>query len=159
MGKALTIVEKYHLLTHAVELGAMDDDLTKQILDDMIKRTRPIDADGPEHLMNKSLQTYLGCAIDCGIDWIRRFPSVMREGTEGSWIHGTFDRCSTRFTDAAMDLVCYFDVTKENTSNFEQDYLQPTIRFFTCLVDNRLKFLTSSPRRIQAGAGDFALTQ
>ena len=30
MEKALTIIGKYHLLTHAVELGAMDDDLTKQ---------------------------------------------------------------------------------------------------------------------------------
>lgn len=158
MEEALTILGKYHLLTHAVELGASDDGLTKQMLDSMIKETRRISADGPDQLMNEFLQTYLGCAIDCGIDWIRRFPSVMREGTEGSWIHGTFDRYSTRFTDAAVDLLRYLDITKENTSNFEQDYLQPTIRFFTCLVDNRLKFLTSSPRRIQAGAGDFALT-
>jgi hypothetical protein len=155
--KASSIIEKYDLQTQSEELGTGVDEFTKKVMEDIVK--------GMSHsrvargLTNTFLQTLLGSAIDCGIDWIRRFPSVMRKGTERSWVHGTFDCYNTKFTDAAIELLSYFGIAKDNTPDFDQNYLQQSVRFLTCITDCRLKFLTVTPRRIQARAGDFAITQ
>jgi len=103
---------------------------------------------------------FLGSAIDCGVDWIRQFPDRMaNEAKVGAWSHGQFNGFDTGFTDAALDLLSYLDVTKEASPNFDVEFLQPVIRFFTCITDHRLKFPAVMPRRIcMSATGDFAFT-
>jgi hypothetical protein len=103
---------------------------------------------------------FLGSAIDCGIDWIRRFPDHMAdEAKSGAWSHGQFNGFDTAFMDAALDLLSYLGITKKMSPNFDVAFLQPVIRFFTCITDHRLKFPSAMPRKICTSAtGDFAFT-
>jgi Heterokaryon incompatibility protein (HET) len=103
---------------------------------------------------------FLGSAIDCGIDWIRQFPDrIANEAKSGSWSHGQFNGFDTGFTDTALDLLSYLGITKEMSPNFDVEFLQPVIRFFTCITDHRLKFPVVMPRKIcTSAAGDFAFT-
>jgi hypothetical protein len=103
---------------------------------------------------------FLGSAIDCGIDWIRQFPDrVANEAKSGAWNHGQFNSFDTGFTDAALDLLSYLGITKKTSPNFDVEFLQPVIRFFTCITDHRLKFPATMPRKIcTSAAGDFAFT-
>jgi hypothetical protein len=82
-----------------------------------------------------------------------------QETKSGAWGHGKFNGVNNKFTDAAIDLLSHFDITEKTCSNFDIDFLQPVIRFFTCLTDHRLKFSLVMPRRISTKAdGDFAFT-
>lgn len=112
----------------------------------------PVDFEWPESM--------LASAIECGIDWIRRLPDVLeKEANFGAWTHGTFNGFNPVFTGAATDLLSHFGITKENSAEFDNKFLRPTIRFFTCITDDRLRLLVKIPRRIQTRAsGDFGIT-
>jgi hypothetical protein len=113
-------------------------------------------------LLDRNFQMWLAVGIDCGIDWICRFQKNMTERTEG-WGHGTFaaepaleDR--ERITNAAKDLLSYFEKTSDNADNGFEPHLKSTIQFLTVLIDKRLRLLTLNPRRIQCGTDDWAVT-
>lgn len=154
MQKACSILEKYALMERAQPLGVEVPLLTNQLVEKAI------------NLMNKSNidsqwpQSILGSAIECGVDWIRRLPDMLeKEATSGAWDNGTFNRFNPAFTDAAIDLLSQFGITKENSPKFDDEFLRPTIRFFTCITDGRLRLLGMIPRRIQTkSSGDFAIT-
>jgi hypothetical protein len=103
----------------------------------------------------------LGSAIDCGIDWIMRLPDVLdRESQSGAWEHGRFNDFDPRFTDAATDMLLHFGITRANSVEFDDKFLHPTIRFFTCFTDNRLRLISAMVLRPikTREAGDFAIT-
>ena len=155
MKKACSVLEKYVLREKVQRLGVEDPSFTDRLVEKSVD------------IMNKSTvdfkwsQSILGSAIECGIDWIRRLPDVLeKEATSGAWDHGTFNGFNPAFTNAAMDLLSQFGITKENSPEFDDEFLRPTIRFFTCITDDRLRLLDLVPRRIQTKAsGDFAITQ
>jgi hypothetical protein len=154
MQKASSILEKYSLRKHQTQRVG-EPSHTELLVEKAVA------------IMNKAPMDYqwsrsiLGSAIECGIDWIRRFPDVLdREATEGGWDHGTFKDFNPDFTNTAMDLLSYFGVTRNASPAFDDEFLRPTIRFFSCIFDDRLRLLDKVPRRIQTRtSGDFALTQ
>jgi hypothetical protein len=105
-------------------------------------------------------ESILGSAIECGIGWIRRLPDVLeKETNSGAWDHGTFKGFNPAFANAAADLLSHFGITRENSPEFDDEFLRPTIRFFTCITDDRMRLIVKVPRRIQTrGSGDFAIT-
>jgi hypothetical protein len=110
------------------------------------------------------IQTWLALALDCGIDWIKRLPSVLIEQTVG-WSHwGQFTDNSLfpvfrdKLEAAAIDLLSLFGKNEKNTPDFTTNYLNPTVKFFECLIDSRLKVLTQVARRLCLGNSDWAIT-
>ncbi|EFX06403.1 hypothetical protein CMQ_6724 [Grosmannia clavigera kw1407] len=115
--------------------------------------------DRPGSPMSTFRQTLLALAMDCGIDWIRRFPDVMSTGTNGTqpWMHGELGGThNSDVTAAATQLLSYLNIQEGDSRR--NDYLEVTIRFVACILDDRLKFLTLMPRRIQTGPDDWAIT-
>jgi hypothetical protein len=111
-------------------------------------------------------QDWLALALDCGIDWIKRLPFLLIEQTvDDSWTWGQFTSNSlyptfrNKFEAVAIDLLSLIGENKENTPDFTRSYLDPTVKFFECLVDSRLKFLTRVPRRLCMGSSDWAITE
>jgi len=153
MQKAHSILEKCTPRSKAPRPGVQDpytDRLVEQAIGLMNK--------GPVGL--EWSRSILGSAIECGIDWIRRFPDVLeKDANLEAWTHGTFKSFNPVFTEAATDLLSHFGITNENSPEFDNKFLHPTIRFFTCITDDRLRFLVQLPRRIQTRAsGDFSIT-
>ena len=155
MQKAYSLLEKYALHGKGQTLGVEDPPYTDPPVEKAISLMNkgPVDFKWPESM--------LASAIECGIDWIRRLPDVLeREANLGAWTHGTFNGFNPVFTDAATDLLSHFGITKENSAEFDNNFLRPAIRFFTCITDDRLRLLFKIPRRIQTRAsGDFGITE
>ena len=110
------------------------------------------------------IQTWLALALDCGIDWIKRLPSMLIEQT-ADWSHwGQFTDNSlfpvfrNKLEAAAIDLLSFLGKNEKNTPDFTTNYLDPTVKFFECLIDCRLKLLTKLPRRLCLGNNDWAIT-
>ena len=104
-------------------------------------------------------QTCLAVAIDCGIDWIRRFPAIVQDKTAPPPPFGSIGvPDSDTFLDVASRLLSALGITKDNREDFVEDYLTPTTHFLTCIADRNLKRLSTLPRRIRTGEHDFALT-
>jgi hypothetical protein len=110
-------------------------------------------------------QTWLALALDCGIDWIKRLPSLLIEQTADGWYWGQFTVNSllpafrNKFEAAAIDLLSLTGKNDENTPDFTRSYLDPTVKFFECLLDSRLKILATLPRGLCMGSSDWAITQ
>lgn len=100
-------------------------------------------------------QRWLALALDCGVDWTLRFPAALREGTEGTWMHGTMGvAADERLVPVAYSLLSHFnvDIPKPGVlSTQDAHYLDRATQFLTCLVDPRLTFFTISPRRLPLG--------
>ena len=84
------------------------------------------------------MQTWLALALDCGIEWIKRLPSVLIEQTT-DWYWGRFTE-NTRFPAlrgileaAAIDLLLLTEIHEKGTPDFITSYLDPTVKFFECL--------------------------
>jgi hypothetical protein len=100
----------------------------------------------------------LASALDCGIDWIIDFPRAISEGTETAW-HGTLgDADEEMFEPASKALLSYFGISETNLDGRRESYLPATRRFLTCIVDTRMRFLTTAPRAIPISSDDFAIT-
>ncbi|KAK3680438.1 hypothetical protein B0T22DRAFT_375253 [Podospora appendiculata] len=128
--------------------GAVQNNI--QLMTGEVNRVRGARQGGP---MTIFLQLWIALAIDCGVDWLMRFPDNMKEGTEGTWQHETLgDTADPRLTDAARALLTHFNTTPAAES------LDKATKFLTCVLDPRLKFYTITPRAIPAGPGDFAIT-
>ena len=151
---ACSILEKYALRDKGQTLGVEDPSYAIPLVEKTISLMNkgPIDFEWPEPM--------LASAIECGIDWIRRLPDVLeKKANLGAWTHGTFNGFNPVFTGVATDLLSHFSITKENSAEFDNKFLRPTIRFFTCITDDRLRLLVKIPRRIQTRAsGDFGIT-
>jgi hypothetical protein len=150
--KASNILEKYSLRKHQTQRVGVPShtDLLVEKAVTVMKEA---------HVDYQWSRSILGSAIECEIDW--RFPDVLdKEATEGGWDHGTFKDFNPDFMDTAMDLLSYFGITRNTSPAFDDECLRPTIRFFSCIFDDRLRLLDKVPRRIQTStSGDFALTQ
>jgi hypothetical protein len=111
------------------------------------------------------IQTWLALALDCGIDWIKRLPSLLIEQTADRWYWGQFTVNSlspafrNKFEAAAIDLLSLIGKNEQSTPDFIKSYLDPTVKFFKCLLDSRLKILTGFPRSLCIGSSDWAITQ
>jgi hypothetical protein len=110
------------------------------------------------------IQTWLALALDCGIDWIKRLPSLLIEQTV-DWPHwgqftdnSLFPEFRDKFEAAAIDLLSLMGENEKDTPEFTTNYLGPTVKFVECLIDSRLKVLTELPRRLCLGNSDWAIT-
>jgi hypothetical protein len=152
--KALSIIAGSTLQDRGHLSGVEDPNYTTRVVRTAANAMKRADLD------RDWLIEFLGSAMDCGIDWIRQFPDRMaNEAKSGAWNHGQFNGFDTGFIDAALDLLSYLGITKKTSPNFDVEFLQPVIRFFTSITDHRLKFPVTMPRRIcTSAAGDFAFT-
>lgn len=126
------------------------------LMSDAMLRSR---GDRPGGTMETFRQTFLALALDCGIDWIRRFPDIISADTKGpeTWMYGRLgEEQNSGLAAAASELLSHFNITEEDSRR--REYMVQAIRFFTCLMDDRLKFLTLMPRRIQAATDDWGIT-
>jgi Heterokaryon incompatibility protein (HET) len=111
------------------------------------------------------IQTWLALALDCGIDWIKRLPSLLIEQTADSWTLGEFTVNSlfpanrNMFEATAIHFLSLIGINEENTPDFTRSYLDWTVKFFECLLDSRLKILTDQPRRLCVESNDWAITR
>ncbi|SPO01508.1 uncharacterized protein DNG_04181 [Cephalotrichum gorgonifer] len=116
----------------------------------------------PDAPLNGFVKAWLALAIDCGLQWILRFPDVMASGT-ASWDDGILGKdADARLTAAATSLLAHFD-TPETKQDSDGATLHNAIRFMTCAVDPRICLLHTGPRRLPIGpfadgAEDFAIT-
>ena len=155
MRKASTLLEKDGLKVKDATIGVQVDSLTENLV------RKAVDI-----MDNKAIVKYnwyksiLASSIDCGLDWMLRLPDVLNTGAKrGRWDRGTFHGSNPAFANAAVDLLSEFGKTRENSPDFEEKFLHPTIRFLTCIMDDRLRLLSKIPRRIRTKAsGDFAIT-
>jgi hypothetical protein len=152
--KARSILQTFSLMNRAHTLGAEDTAYTGVVVE------TAVDVMTQRGLDTKWFEEVIGSAIDNGIDWIRRFPSILEKETEsGIWEHGKFGSFEPGFTKEAIDLLSYLNITKESNADFDVEFLDPMVRFFTCVTDHRLKLPVLLPRRITARVeGDFAFT-
>lgn len=151
MHKASEIITKHNLKEPGVAVPWHEEAFARNTMKLMAEH---VVKDSPA-LWKAYLQTWLALAIDSGIDWIRRFPETMREGTEGTWFLGTLGAAlDTALTDPAASLLSAFGITRDSTPDFEEEYLPTAIKFFTCLLDSRLKFLNIKPRRLPVSDND-----
>jgi hypothetical protein len=115
-------------------------------------------------LTSDFIQTWLALALDCGIDWIKRLPSVLIEGTVDWPLWGQltdnslFPGFRDKFEAAAIDLLSLIGENAKDTPEFTTNYLGPTVKFVECLMDSKLRVLTELPRRICLGNSDWAIT-
>lgn len=108
--------------------------------------------------MPEYLEILVAIALDSGLDWIRQFPDSMRRATEKTWRHGTLGvDIDTTLTGPALSLLSIFGITADNNPDFEREYLHPCIKFFTCIMDNRMKFLCQKPRQVPVSDNDSAI--
>jgi len=157
MEKAMEMIENQQLHDLAHDLEVKDTELVKSIYSSIKDKSH-----WSPSLLKLSLQIWIAISIDCGIDWIRRFPKIMRDGTEEGWALGILsyaEPCDAKIESAALTLLSHFDITRENTSNFDEDYLRSTVQFLSCIMDTRLRFLSTIPTRLPIGGKDFAITQ
>lgn len=154
--KARSIVASFNLLDRGHLAGA-EDSISTSRMASVVNYIKG----GLGGVVDKEwLIEFLGSAIDCGIDWIRQMPDrIANEAKSGAWSHGQFNHFDTGFTDAALDLLSYLGKMKETSPNFDVEFLQPVIRFFSYITDHRLKFSVLVPRKIYTSAAcDFAFT-
>ena len=109
------------------------------------------------------LRDILALALDCGIDWIRRFPALMMDEKQLSVIYGVvgthvqhLGQEEPLFTDPATELLSMFGVER-NTTGFVENYLIPVIKFFFCILDSRLRLLVDHPWRLPISANDWSI--
>src|ERR1700760_482171 len=106
-------------------------------------------------------QTWLALALDCGIAWIKRFPSILVEETANGWSWGnvtensSFSANRNMFEAAAIDFLALMGMNADNTPDFTRGYLDSIVKFFECLLDSRLKILMRQPRRLSMGSSDW----
>ena len=108
MQKAHSILEKRTLLSKAPTPG-VEDPHTKRLVEQAIG------------LMSKDYfdlewsRSILGSAIECRIDWIRRFSDVLEKDADGAaWTHGTVNSFNIAFAEVATDLLTHFSIAREN---------------------------------------------
>lgn len=167
--KALSIMQTYfqsYQPDHMSGIGVADQAYTNMVISSLNKHhsltSTPSVRTQFQSLLDRTIQMWLAVGIDCGIDWICRFQKNMAEQTQG-WEHGTFaaepaPEDKERITNAAKDLLSYFEKSRDNAENGFELYLKGTIQFLTILIDKRLKLLTFNPRRIHCGTNDWAVT-
>ncbi|KAK3345817.1 hypothetical protein B0T25DRAFT_459930 [Lasiosphaeria hispida] len=101
-------------------------------------------------------QTWLGLALDSGLPWILSLPATLRAATAdgAGWAHGAFGHASdARVLPAAGALLSHFGAVTE-----PRGHLPAVAEFLTAVLDPRMIFFTTSPRRIATGDGGFAVT-
>jgi hypothetical protein len=158
MEKASRIIDKYGLEGIRSDLEVNKSESVRNMMDLIATEIRRALDDAPGPLAT-FLKIILAISIDCGIDWIRQFPIVMEKESVDSWMHGSIGNGhDARCEDAAIELLAMSDITRENVQRFDEEYLSPVVRFLTCVIDDRLRILTTMPRRLPARNGDSALT-
>ena len=108
MQKAHSILEKRTLLSKAPTSG-VEDPYTKRLVEQAIGLMNK------DHFGLEWSRSILGSAIECRIDWIRRFPDVLEKDADGAaWTHGTLNSFNLAFAEVATDLLTHFCITMEN---------------------------------------------
>jgi hypothetical protein len=116
---------------------------------------------GYEELCPYYGQACLALAIDCGIDWIRRFPATLTQTKTDPEPHfGSIGVPNSEiFRDVAQSLLSVLGISVENTpGDFDEEYLTPTTTFLACIADRSLRKLCSEPCRIRTAPNDSVLT-
>ncbi|KAM7220118.1 hypothetical protein V8F06_004446 [Rhypophila decipiens] len=146
------------------------DDLINQIMDEAdasTKRNRELMTTvmktvtpgraGPMAVLNK---LWLAHALDCGLEWMLRFPGAMQQDTsDEGWIHGPLGEATdSRFSSTAEAVLKHLfpSSSQEEFDALRTQHVQPITRCLTTLFDPRLPFFTAAPRRLPLGNGDHA---
>ncbi len=107
------------------------------------------------------LDHFLASALECGLDWIRQFASVL-EGqisTEEWWL-GKLPQPDARFEGVAVDILAYFEVRPDELPDCASQYVEPVTQFVACMMDIRFRGILPTPRHIRTGIGShYALTE
>jgi len=126
LDKASGILSEYNLQDSGFVVPYHQDALARSAMKRMGENNEALFGDLQSRILQDYLPVLLAIALDSGLDWIRRFPDIMRLGTEGSWFQGTLGAIvDTALTDPAKSLLSTFGVTAENTADFDEAYLQP----------------------------------
>ncbi|CAG9981308.1 unnamed protein product [Clonostachys byssicola] len=154
---ASKIVEEYHLLDYSKELLAAADETIQNSVG--LVKGEFERAGGNAGVLERLVPLWIAIALDCGLEWTLRFPELMREATQETWLHGTLgDATDPRLTEASKSLLAHFPASEDNPDKETID-IQRLVKSFTCLLDPRLVLLTAGPRYLATGRGDFGIIQ
>ncbi|KAF2727031.1 hypothetical protein EJ04DRAFT_452169 [Polyplosphaeria fusca] len=103
-------------------------------------------------LLDMFLRTMVAFALDNGLAWVTRFCTVMPDDWESSWSWGNFRGYDERLTEAGVDLTICLGGTGDSTQ------VEAVVQYLSRILDSRMKFLTTSPRRMQVAEDDWCLT-
>lgn len=150
--KATTMIERHRLMDIHRDLIARADDDVQRTYQSMAAELARLEPDGKGPLSTFH-RRFLALALDCGLDWMLRFADVMEQEC---WTDWSYDSLSTepdpRVVDAAHSLLAHFNIQTDSVS-VPPDHVNKTARFLTLLLDPRLTFLTTGPRRLSIGPG------
>ena len=150
------------------QLDELDPKLSQNYNDSVLNTHRVLSAVVEQFTVKRSgpmvvfTKMWLAHAIDCGLDWMLRFPDVLNKDTDNNeaWIHGPMGvAADDKFTGAAESILKHFyNDHPEDYETLPSHYLPTIVRCLTCLFDPRLPFFTISPRALPVGNQDFAFT-
>ncbi|KAK4215474.1 heterokaryon incompatibility protein-domain-containing protein [Rhypophila decipiens] len=156
---ASEILEENQVEALAGEIAQAADAGTKRNRELMSATMRAVGREraGPMAVFNK---VWLAHALDCGLEWMLRFPDAMQQDTsDPSWIHGPMGESKdARFANTAEAVLRHFfqSASPEEYQYQCSEHLGTMIRSLTTLFDPRLPFFTAAPRRLPLGNGDHA---
>jgi hypothetical protein len=154
---ASRIVEEHHLLDFSKELLAAADETIQSSVGLVTGEFQRVG--GNPAVLERLVPLWIAIALDCGLEWTLRFPEIMREATQETWLHGTLGEATDpRLTEASKSLLAHFSAS-EDISDKETIDIQRLVKSFTCLLDPRLVLLTAGPRYLATGRGDFGIIQ
>ncbi|OIW27110.1 hypothetical protein CONLIGDRAFT_672521 [Coniochaeta ligniaria NRRL 30616] len=152
--KAATLIELHSLLDLHRDLTATADGVVQQTVQNISTAMAELQPKRQD-LLQTFHQRWLALALDCGLDWILRFGDIMKGESWGDWAYGGMGaRADSRLIAAAYSLLALFDMHKDTVSH-PPGYVDKAVRFLTCVLDPRLVFFTTSPRRLPLGPGPF----
>ncbi|KAK0609910.1 hypothetical protein B0T17DRAFT_500969 [Bombardia bombarda] len=147
------MIDRFRLDELAVDFVANADKDTKRVRS-VNEASKNNDLYTRSDLERYTLQAWIATPIDCGLDWILRFPDSLKEGTEekdgkGAWDKGVLGAIADeRLEEAATWLLGYFGVQVDHGDERHKTMT----RFLTCVVDPRLLLLQGMARRLPLAA-------
>lgn len=145
---AAQLIETHQLRALSHKIALVDSVFTKDFMQDIL-----FDEYGSV-VVSAFVQTMLAFALDNGLDWVQRFPDTISESWEMSSIAGNLADNDEDLKESAVDLLCHLGKDPTDAS-----LIKVTKCFLLCIMDNRLKSLTLSPRRVQMREDDWCLTE
>ncbi|KAH8901810.1 hypothetical protein BR93DRAFT_973219 [Coniochaeta sp. PMI_546] len=150
--KAAQIIELNNLMDIHRDLAAAADEAVQQTMQNITAEIAGLAPDRQAHLRTFH-QRWLALALDCGLDWILGFADIIEGDSWGDWPSGSIDATADcRLANAANSVLALFNCQKNSVSR-PPGCVNNTVRFLACLLDPRLIFFTTSPRRLPVGPG------
>ncbi|KAH7010905.1 uncharacterized protein B0I36DRAFT_389804 [Microdochium trichocladiopsis] len=175
--KADALIAKFHLDAMAETFAAAANAETQrqsEIMAAVFDRIK----DGQPGSLHVFVKVWLAHGIDCGTQWMLRFPEIMRQDTQ-DWTYGVprevEDETLLSAARELLSLVSGANATPHSqgdelkaaqeaprsdlgTAQDDETMIRRMALYLRMILDPRLKFYATAPRRLPLGGDDHAIT-